>query len=106
MKLLTLSALSLISCLSLGAPATAQADAIMNITVRSARRSEAAARWGPVVREVCLSVRTPWDRAYSAGVLSCIGALACAPARELVRKSEGCWCQGGPLWLAETLCFT
>lgn len=34
MKLLTLSALSLISCLSLGAPATAQADAIMNITVR------------------------------------------------------------------------
>jgi hypothetical protein len=23
-----------------------------------------------------------------------------------MRKSEGCWCQGGPLWLAETLCFT
>jgi hypothetical protein len=23
-----------------------------------------------------------------------------------MRKSEGCWCQGGPLWPAETLCFT
>ena len=66
------------------------------------RRPVGVPWWG----EVCLSVRTPWDRAYSPGVLSCIGALARAPARELMRKSEGCWCQGGPLWLAETLCFT
>jgi len=66
------------------------------------RRPVGVPWWG----EVCLSVRTPWDRAYSAGVLSCIGAIARAPERELMRKSEGCWCQGGPLWLAETLCFT
>ena len=66
------------------------------------RRPVGVPWWG----EVCLSVRTPWDRAYSAGVLSCIGALARAPERELVRRSEGCWCQGGPLWPAETLCFT
>ena len=66
------------------------------------RRPVGVPWWG----EVCLSVRTPWDRAYSAGVLSCIGAIARAPERELVRRSEGCWCQGGPLWPAETLCFT
>ena len=66
------------------------------------RRPVGVPWWG----EVRLSVRTPWDRAYSPGVLSCIGAIARAPERELMRKSEGCWCQGGPLWLAETLCFT
>ena len=55
------------------------------------RRPVGVPWWG----EVCLSVRTPWDRAYSPGVLSCIGAIARAPERELMRKSEGCWCQRG-----------
>jgi hypothetical protein len=39
--------------------------------------------------------------------------LPCVPSnmssttrRNPACSSEGCWCQGGPLWLAETLCFT
>jgi hypothetical protein len=32
--------------------------------------------------------------------------LSSSTQRDLMRKSEGCWCQGGPLWPAETLCFT